>query len=38
MTGEFWNDKTLMPVTIGYLAIIPADRDIMEILVPRRLS
>lgn len=38
MTGEFWNDKTSMPVTIGYLAIIPADRDITEILVPRRLS
>lgn len=38
MTGEFWNDKTSMPVTIGYLAIIPADRDITEILMPRRLS
>lgn len=38
MTGEFWNDKTSMLVTIGYLAIIPADRDITEILVPRRLS
>jgi transcriptional regulator with XRE-family HTH domain len=38
MTGEFWSDKTSMPLTIGYLAIIPADRNITEILVPRRLS
>jgi hypothetical protein len=38
MTGEFWSEKTLMPVTIGYLAIIPADRDITDLLVPRRLS
>jgi len=38
MTGGFWSDKTSMPLTIGYLAIIPADRDITDILVPRRLS
>lgn len=38
MTGEFWIDKTSIPLIIGYLAIIPADRDITEILVPRRLS
>lgn len=38
MTGKFWSDKSSIPLTIGYLAIIPADRDIKEILVPRRLS
>lgn len=38
MVGAFWADKTPIPITIGYLTIVPSDRPITEILVPRRLS
>lgn len=38
MVGAFWANKTPIPITIGYLTVVPSDRPITEILVPRRLS
>jgi transcriptional regulator with XRE-family HTH domain len=38
MTGAFWADKTPMPIRIGYLAIVPSDRALTDIMVSRRLS
>jgi transcriptional regulator with XRE-family HTH domain len=38
MVGVNWADKTPMPIAIGYLTIVPSERTITEIMVPRRLS
>jgi transcriptional regulator with XRE-family HTH domain len=38
MAGAFWTYKTPIPITIGYLTVVPSDRSITEIMVPRRLS
>lgn len=38
MVGAFWTDKTPIPITIGYVTVVPSDRSITEIMVPRRLS
>jgi transcriptional regulator with XRE-family HTH domain len=38
MVGTFWTAKTPAPITIGYLTVVPSDRRITEIMVPRRLS
>ena len=38
ITGQNWQDKTPLPLTVGYMMVVPADREIEEILVPRRLS
>lgn len=38
MVGANWVDKTPMPMTIGYLTIVPAEKMLTEMMVPRRLS
>ncbi|WP_025038414.1 hypothetical protein [Bradyrhizobium sp. DOA9] len=38
MVGAFWTDKTPMPIMIGYLTVIPSNRSLTEIMVPRGLS
>jgi transcriptional regulator with XRE-family HTH domain len=38
MAGTFWPDKTPVPITIGYLTVVPSERRVTEIMVPRRLS
>lgn len=36
--SEDWENKTPMPLTIGYLTVVPAKKDIQEMTVPRRIS
>lgn len=38
MVGGNWVDKTPFPLTIGYLTIVPAEKVLTEMMVPRRLS
>lgn len=38
MVGRHWEDKTPWPVTAVYLTAVPADRQLTEILVERRMS
>lgn len=38
MVGANWVDKTPFPLTIGYLTIVPAEKVLTEMMVPRRVS
>lgn len=39
VVGENWTDKAPMSLTIGYLFVVDADKELLsEVLVPRRLS
>lgn len=38
MVGANWTDKTPIPITIGYLTVVPVQKVLTEMLVPRRLS
>jgi hypothetical protein len=37
MVGENWRDKTPIPITIGYVTVVPKGRAIEEMMVPKRL-
>jgi transcriptional regulator with XRE-family HTH domain len=37
-TNDSWVDKTPIPMTIGYLTVVPASKQLSEISVPRRVS
>jgi transcriptional regulator with XRE-family HTH domain len=36
MVGANWTDKTPIPLTIGYLTVVPAEKVLTEMMVPRR--
>jgi transcriptional regulator with XRE-family HTH domain len=36
--GAHWIDKTPIPLTIGYLTVVPAENILTEMMVPRRIS
>lgn len=36
IVGKDWVDPTPLPMTIGYVTVIAADRDLSQILVPKR--
>lgn len=36
--GSTWEDKTPIPMTVGYLTVVPASQSLTEMMVPRRLS
>ena len=38
VVGASWPDKTPMPLTIGYLTVVPAEKVIDQMMVPRRVS
>lgn len=38
MVGAGWVDKTPLPITIGYLSVIPTEHTLTEMMVPRRLT
>lgn len=38
MVGANWDDKTPIPLTIGYLVAVPKDKEIKQLMVPKRLS
>lgn len=38
ITGDNWTNKTPLPITIGYLTVVPRDRILKEMLVSRRLT
>lgn len=38
MVGASWTDKTPIPMTIGYLTVVPAGKVLTEMMVPRRPS
>lgn len=38
MFGANWADRTPIPMTIGYLTVVPAEKILTEMMVPRRLS
>jgi hypothetical protein len=38
MVGANWTDKTPIPITIGYLTVVPVEKVMTEMMVPRRLS
>jgi transcriptional regulator with XRE-family HTH domain len=38
MVGANWADKTPMPLTVGYLTVVPVEKVLTEMMVPRRLS
>ena len=38
MVGVHWENKTPIPLTIGYLVIAPKGKDIAQLMVPKRLS
>jgi len=38
MVGANWVDKTPLPMTIGYVSVLPAEREIGYLMVPKRLS
>lgn len=38
IVGAYWHDKTPMPFTAGYLTVVPAEKVLSEMMVPRRLS
>lgn len=35
MSGAGWPDKTPIPIQIGYLTVVPARKELTEVLVPR---
>lgn len=37
IVGSIWTDKTPVPITIGYLTVVPKDREIVQIMVPKRI-
>lgn len=38
MVGATWADKTPVPMTIAYLTVVPAEKVLTDMMVPRRLS
>lgn len=38
IVGTYWSDKTPMPLTIGYVTVVPAEKTFSEIMVSRRFS
>jgi DNA-binding XRE family transcriptional regulator len=38
VVGSSWPDKTPMPLSIGYLTVVPAEKVIEQMMVPRRVS
>lgn len=38
MVGENWTDKSPMRAMVGYLAVVPAEKQLDEIYAPRRMS
>ncbi len=38
MVGVHWENKTPLPLSIGYLVVAPKDKDITQLMVPKRLS
>lgn len=36
LTNDSWADKSALPMTVGYLTVVPADRRLDEMYVPRR--
>ena len=38
MVGATWPDKTPVPMTIAYLTVVPAEKVLTDMMVPRRLS
>ena len=38
MVGASWVDKTPHPLIIGYLTVVPVEKVLTEMMVPRRLS
>lgn len=37
IVGSFWPDKTPLPITIGYLSLLPAGREVAQLMVPKGL-
>lgn len=35
IVGSMWTDKTPLPITIGYVTVVPKDREIGHIMVPK---
>lgn len=38
LTNESWSDKTPLPMTVGYLTVVSANKQLAEMYVPRRAS
>jgi transcriptional regulator with XRE-family HTH domain len=38
LTNDSWSDKTPLPMTVGYLTVVPASKQLDEMYVPRRAS
>ena len=38
LVGKFWEDKTPLPISIGYLTVVPAQKELTEMMVPRGVS
>lgn len=38
MVGDHWPNKTPIPLSIGYLTIVPKEKEITQMMVPRKLS
>ena len=38
IAGTTWVDKTPVPIKIGYLTVVPVEKILTEMMVPRRLS
>jgi DNA-binding XRE family transcriptional regulator len=38
MVGDHWENKTPIPLTIGYLIVVPREKDISQLMVPKKLS
>ena len=36
LTNDSWSDKTPLPMTVGYLTVVPANKQLDEMFVPRR--
>jgi transcriptional regulator with XRE-family HTH domain len=36
LTNDSWPDKTPLPMTVGYLTVVPANKQLDEMYVPRR--
>jgi transcriptional regulator with XRE-family HTH domain len=36
LTNDSWVDKTPLPMTVGYLTVVPANKQLDEMYVPRR--
>lgn len=37
IVGTFWQDKTPLPIAIGYLTLLPVGRSIAQLMVPKAL-